>query len=74
MTKINDHTHRMNTPTRKSSANCWDFESPKYKRANQAPKKSMYYNDNQENEYDNFYADTTDYDAHCAQIENIKIS
>ena len=34
----------------------------------------MYYDNDQENCCDNFYADTTEYDAHRAQIENIKIS
>ena len=34
----------------------------------------MYYDSNQENICDNFYADTREYDARRTEIENIKVS
>ena len=34
----------------------------------------MYFDNDLENNYDNFYADTRDYDARRGEIENIKIS
>ena len=34
----------------------------------------MYYDSNQENICDNFYADTREWDAHRAEIESVKVS